>query len=190
MADYYTLLGVDRYASQEALRRAYRSQIMASHPDHNPGDDCACARAREVIEAYHVLGNPHSRRQYDHVMGYGPCYLVKQATPRGSYTSQWLPRLALILIFLAAIAAIGYGGIAACNNRTMVFRPNLQPVVVQPDPASPVIMGRPVPQPHVNVARETTKLASDIMDLIALQTTEADAQPSIRLLADLPPASL
>lgn len=65
MADYYEILGVDRDASPEMIKKAFRRLARATHPDANPGDQEAEARFREVAEAYEVLSDPDRRAQYD-----------------------------------------------------------------------------------------------------------------------------
>ncbi len=63
--DYYEVLGVDRQASAEDLKRAFRKIAMDSHPDRNPDDPAAAARFKEASEAYSVLSDPGRRRSYD-----------------------------------------------------------------------------------------------------------------------------
>ena len=63
--DYYEVLGVDRNAPQEALKKAFRKAALKYHPDRNPGDGKAEARFKEIAEAYEVLSNPEQRARYD-----------------------------------------------------------------------------------------------------------------------------
>ena len=65
MADYYDILGVDRDASQEDIKRRFRQLARDTHPDANPGDPAAEARFREIAEAYEVLSDPAKRDRYD-----------------------------------------------------------------------------------------------------------------------------
>ena len=65
MADYYEILGVDRDASPDTIKKAFRRLARATHPDANPGDQEAEERFREVAEAYEVLSDPDRRAQYD-----------------------------------------------------------------------------------------------------------------------------
>ena len=63
--DYYNILGVDRDASQEEIKRAYRKLALSYHPDTNHGDRRAGEKFKEISEAYSVLSEPHARQQYD-----------------------------------------------------------------------------------------------------------------------------
>ncbi|MCY4422194.1 MAG: J domain-containing protein, partial [Acidimicrobiaceae bacterium] len=65
MADHYETLGVDRDATDEELKRAYRKMARRYHPDANPGDPEAEARFKEVSAAYEVLSDAERRSLYD-----------------------------------------------------------------------------------------------------------------------------
>lgn len=63
--DYYEVLGVERNASADEIKRAYRRLAMKYHPDRNPGDVEAEAQFKEASEAYEVLSNAERRSVYD-----------------------------------------------------------------------------------------------------------------------------
>ena len=63
--DYYATLGVSRNAPPDEVKAAFRKLARKHHPDVNPGDPAAEERFKTVNEAYEVLGNPDTRRQYD-----------------------------------------------------------------------------------------------------------------------------
>jgi curved DNA-binding protein len=63
--DYYAVLGVDKTAGTEQIKKAYRKLAIKYHPDKNPGDRQAEEHFKEVTEAYAVLSDPDKRRQYD-----------------------------------------------------------------------------------------------------------------------------
>ena len=67
--DFYVVLGLDRGASINDVKRAYRRLARRFHPDVNPGDDVAAVRFREIARAYEILSDPDRRRRYD-VVGY------------------------------------------------------------------------------------------------------------------------
>ena len=63
--DYYEILGVEREASQEQLKKQFRKLAMQFHPDRNPGNDAAEESFKELNEAYAVLSDEDRRAQYD-----------------------------------------------------------------------------------------------------------------------------
>ena len=63
--DYYHTLGVDKGATDKAIKQAYRKLARQHHPDVNPGDSSAEGRFKDITEAYEVLGDAETRRKYD-----------------------------------------------------------------------------------------------------------------------------
>src|SRR5690348_7921619 len=65
MADFYNVLGVERTASDDDIKKAYRKLAMTYHPDRNNGSKEAEERFKEITEAYDVLRDPQKRAAYD-----------------------------------------------------------------------------------------------------------------------------
>ena len=63
--DYYEVLGVEKGASAEDIKKAYRKNAMKYHPDRNPGDKTAEEKFKELGEAYEVLSDDDKRARYD-----------------------------------------------------------------------------------------------------------------------------
>src|ERR1700677_3432896 len=79
--DYYKTLGVDKKATPEEIKKAYRKLARKYHPDQNPDDKQAEARFKELSQAHDVLGDPEKRKQYD--SGSGP--FASGAGPAGGF---------------------------------------------------------------------------------------------------------
>ncbi|MFO7754222.1 MAG: J domain-containing protein [Desulfobacteraceae bacterium] len=63
--DYYKILGVDKNASDDEIKKAYRKLALKYHPDKTKGDKESEAKFKEISEAYAVLSDPEKRKQYD-----------------------------------------------------------------------------------------------------------------------------
>ena len=63
--DYYEVLGVDKNATEDQIKKAYRTIAIKYHPDRNPGNKEAEEKFKEAAEAYDVLHDPKKRQQYD-----------------------------------------------------------------------------------------------------------------------------
>ncbi len=83
--DYYEVLGVDRNAGAEDIKKAYRKQAMKYHPDRNPGDKEAEEKFKEAAEAYEVLSDADKKSRYDRFgfAGVDPNYGAGQGNPYG-----------------------------------------------------------------------------------------------------------
>ncbi|HMD56528.1 MAG TPA: molecular chaperone DnaJ [Solirubrobacteraceae bacterium] len=79
--DYYKTLGVDKKATPEEIKKAYRKLARQYHPDRNPDDKNAEARFKEISQAHDVLGDPEKKKQYD--SGSGP--FATGAGPDGGF---------------------------------------------------------------------------------------------------------
>ena len=85
--DYYEVLGLQKGASEDEIKKAYRKAAKANHPDLHPGDKEAEARFKEANEAYAVLSDPDKRAKYDQFgfAGVDPSFAAGQGGFTGDF---------------------------------------------------------------------------------------------------------
>jgi len=84
--DYYQALGVDRKASADEIKKAYRKLALKYHPDRNPGNKAAEDKFKDINEAYQVLGDLTKRQRYDQL---GDSYNQWQQTGGSADSFNW-----------------------------------------------------------------------------------------------------
>jgi curved DNA-binding protein len=87
--DYYKILGVERSASADAIRKAYRKLAMKYHPDQNPGDKQAEERFKDLNEAYQVLSDDKKRARYDQLGSAYSNWQQRGGSPRDFNWGDW-----------------------------------------------------------------------------------------------------
>ena len=95
--DYYEVLGIERNASEDEIRSAYRKMAMKYHPDRNHNDEEAAAKFKQCAEAFEVLGDKEKKEIYDR---YGRAGLERGAGGGGGFEN-----VGDLAIFSAAEAA-------------------------------------------------------------------------------------
>ena len=89
--DYYEVLGTDRNASDEEIKKAYRKLALKYHPDRNPHDKTSEDKFKELGEAYEVLIDPQTRAAYDRY-GHAALRLPRPRPGRISRPGGYFPR--------------------------------------------------------------------------------------------------
>jgi curved DNA-binding protein len=87
--DYYKVLGLEKTASQDDIKKAFRKLAVKYHPDKNPGDKKAEEKFKEVNEANEVLGDPEKRKKYDELGENWKYYQQYGGDPGNFDRSQW-----------------------------------------------------------------------------------------------------
>jgi curved DNA-binding protein len=87
--DYYKILGVERSASDQDIKKAYRKLAMKYHPDRNPGNKQAEEKFKEMNEAYQVLSDANKRARYDQLGDSYFNYQQSGGSPGGFNWDQW-----------------------------------------------------------------------------------------------------
>lgn len=84
--DYYRILGVERNASGEEIKKSYRKLALQYHPDKNPNNKESESRFKEIAEAYDVLSNPDKKSKYDFS---GSFFQSAGSNPFAKYDNYW-----------------------------------------------------------------------------------------------------
>ena len=87
--DYYKILGVERSASADDVRKAYRKLAMQYHPDRNPGDKQSEERFKDINEAYQVLNDSQKRARYDQLGSAYSSWQQRGGSPGDFDWAQW-----------------------------------------------------------------------------------------------------
>jgi curved DNA-binding protein len=87
--DYYKILGVERNAKIEDIKKVYRKLALKYHPDRNPGNKEAEEKFKEINEAYQVLSDPQKRSRYDQLGESYSRYQQSGGTPGGFNWDEW-----------------------------------------------------------------------------------------------------
>ena len=87
--DYYKILGVDRKASEQEIRRAYRKLALKYHPDKNPNNKQAEEKFKEINEAYQVLSDTEKRARYDQLGDSYTRWQQRGGAPGGFNWDDW-----------------------------------------------------------------------------------------------------
>ncbi len=87
--DYYKILGVERTADAEDIKRAYRKLAMQYHPDRNPNDKTAEDKFKEINEAYQVLSDPEKRAHFDRLGSAYSSWQQQGGRPGGFSWEDW-----------------------------------------------------------------------------------------------------
>ena len=100
--DYYDVLGVNKSASPDELKSAYRKLAIKYHPDKNPGDKQAEEKFKEAAEAYEVLSSAEKKQRYDQ---FGHAGMGGAAGGFGGGMKIWMISLVNLEIFLEEVLA-------------------------------------------------------------------------------------
>ena len=90
--DYYSILGVDRKAGQDEIKKAFRKLARKYHPDVNQGDKASVEKFKEINEAHEVLSDSEKRQKYDEIGAQWQHYQREGGQPEGFNWSQWQSR--------------------------------------------------------------------------------------------------
>ncbi len=121
--NYYEVLGVERSASEEEIKKAYRKLAVQYHPDKNPGDKSAEEKFKEISEAYEVLRDPDKRAKYDR---FGHVEVGAGAGPGYGFDFSSFDLSDALRTFMRDFGGFGFeeffGGGTTTRTRTQVYR--------------------------------------------------------------------
>ena len=117
--DYYEVLGVDKNASANDIKKAYRKLAIQYHPDKNPGDKVAEEKFKEAAEAYSVLSDPDKKSRYDQ---FGHAGLGGAAG--GGFNGAGMDMNDIFSMFGDIFGGGGFGGFGGGSSRPMKNRGN------------------------------------------------------------------
>lgn len=115
--DYYEVLGVDKSASDDVIKKAYRKLAKQYHPDLNPGDKNAEAKFKEVNEAYEVLSDKDKKARYDQ-FGFAGVDRTSAAARAAEIRMPAAQAVLILPIFSTASSAAVSGAADAVRTRT------------------------------------------------------------------------
>ena len=115
--DYYEVLGVEKNASEDEIKKAYRKIAIKYHPDRNPGDKEAEEKFKEAAEAYDVLHDPQKRQQYDQFGFDGP-----MGGGFGGFGGASMNLDDFFSMFGDIFGGHGFGGFGGGGRRTQKYR--------------------------------------------------------------------
>lgn len=87
--DYYKVLGVDRKATEDEIKRSYRKLALEHHPDRNPGNKSSEEKFKEINEAYQVLSDPEKKKRYDQLGASYKNYTQQGGSPGNFNWEDW-----------------------------------------------------------------------------------------------------
>ena len=117
--DYYEVLGVDKNASANDIKKAYRKLAIQYHPDKNPGDKAAEEKFKEAAEAYSVLSDPDKKARYDQ---FGHAGLGDAAG--GGFNGAGMDMNDIFSMFGDIFGGGGFSGFGGGSSRPMKNRGN------------------------------------------------------------------
>ena len=118
--DYYQILGVERTASEDEIKRAYKKMAIKYHPDRNPGDKVAEEKFKQAAEAYDVLRDPEKRSRYDQ---FGKAGVNGGAGGFGGFNGQGMNMDDIFSMFGDIFGGRhGFGGFNSAENQTRQYR--------------------------------------------------------------------